>query len=206
MRIASALIRLVCPSILLLLAAGCGSSTMTVDPLTPSLSLPKDPRTADKELKIAVEEFTSARDKSREEFAIGQAKTGAFNTPTTLRTEESPEKMVTAAIRDVLAQTGFRLVEPQEADYVLAGQIEDFWVDEYATGVSLEYAKAFVRFDVLLKDKNGNILWGDTKEQYRTSERCLDATTYDIPMLIGALTVTATSIVDDQSFWRALSQ
>lgn len=188
------------------LAAGCGSSTMTVDPVTPNLAIQKDPRATGKELKLSVEEFKSARDTKRGELAIGEAKTGAFNTSTVLLAEESPEKMVTAAVRDALVKAGFSLVESQNADYVVAGEVSNFWVEEYATGASLEYAKAFVRFDVTLADKNGKILWGTTKEKYQTSSQCWDATAQDIPMLTSALTQTVAFIIDDQSFWLALSK
>jgi hypothetical protein len=120
--------------------------------------------------------------------------------------EESPERMVTTAIRDALVKAGFNLVESKDADYVVAGQVSNFWVEEYATGVSFEYAKAFVRFDITLADRNGKILWGTTKEKYQTSSQSMDATAQDIPMLTSALTQTVTFVVDDQSFWLALSR
>ncbi len=189
-----------------LLAVGCGPSTMTVDPIAPNLTLQKDPRATNKEIKIAVEEFQAARNQKREHLAIGEAKTGFFNSSTTILTSESPEQMVTAALRDAFTQTGFHLVERHDANYVVAGQVEDFWVDEYATGVSLEYAKAFVRYDIAVKDNQGNTLWGTTKEHYETSGQCWDATAQGIPTLTTALSRTITSIFEDQSFWQALSK
>ena len=118
---------------------------------------------------------------------------------------ESPEQMVTAAVRDAFAKTGFIIVEPRDADYVVTGQVEDFWVDEYATGASLEYANAFVRYDIAVKDRKRKMLWATTKEQYETSGPCWDATQQDVPMLTEAITHTVTSIFEDQSFWQVLS-
>ncbi|MEN6335965.1 MAG: hypothetical protein ABFE01_17055, partial [Phycisphaerales bacterium] len=115
------------------LAAGCGSSAMTVDPLAPNLAIQKDPRAARRELKVYVEGFKSARDTKRGELAIGEAKTGVFNARTTLLAGVSPEQMVTGAIRDALVKAGFTLAESKNADYVIAGQVSNFWVEEYAT-------------------------------------------------------------------------
>ncbi len=189
-----------------LAAAGCASSAMTVDTITPELALQADARATGRETKVAVEEFKAARDKNKKHLLIGEAKTGFFNGPTDILVSESPEQIVTAAIREACTKVGFRVVDAKDAQYVLGGQVENFWVDEYATGVSLEYAKAFVRYDVLVKDGTGRTIWGATKQVYETSGQCWDATAKNIPTLTQALDRTVRAIFEDESFWEALSK
>jgi hypothetical protein len=190
----------------LTLVSGCGGSTVTVDTITPKLALQPDARATAKGVKIAVAPFQAARDKNRKEDVIGEAKTGFFNVPGPIVAREPPEQIVAAAVKEACAQVGFRLVEPKEADYVIGGQVEDFWVSEYATGVSLEYAKAYVRFDLVVRNAAGNTLWGNTLEKYETSEKGLDATIDNIPTLTKALAAAVSSIFVNDGFWQALSK
>lgn len=191
--------------VILAAASGCGSGTMAVAPITPSLAIQADARAADKGIKVAVEEFATARDNNKK-FVVGEAKTGVFNALTNMVAKETPEQTVAGALREALAKTGFQVVEPKDADFVIGGRVQDFWVGEYATGVSLEYAKAYVRFDLTVKNVKGNIVWGDTLEKYETSAQCWDATAQDIPTLTKALQDTVVAVLANDGFWKVLSK
>jgi hypothetical protein len=195
----------VCFSVLLLVS-GCGGGTMTVDAITPKLALQTDTRATAQEVKVAVAPFRAARDKNKKENVIGEAKTGVFNIPGPILARETPEQIVAAAVKEALAEVGFHLVEPKEADYIIGGQVEDFWVSEYATGVSFEYAKAYVRFDLVVQNAAGNTLWGSTLEKYETSGKVWDATAENIPTLTKALAAAVSSIFAQDGFWQALSR
>jgi len=205
MRVASVLAFPACLAVMAL-ASGCGSSTMAVDAITPSLTLQPDARATTRGLKVAIEEFTTTRDKNKKTLVIGEAKTGFFNFPTDIVASESPEHLVASALREGLTQTGCQIVDLKDADFALGGQVQDFWVSEYATGVSLEYAKAYVRYDLTIKRAEGNTVWGNTLERYETSGQCWDATAEDIPTLTRALQHTVMSVLQDDAFWNALSK
>jgi hypothetical protein len=176
---------------------------MEVGTLRPTLHLQARADVPDR--NIAIGEFEDAR-QDADGALIGEAKTGFFNFPTEIIADESAEVIVAEAVRDGFEKVGFAIVEPSEADYIVTGQITKFWVEEYATGASLEYAKAYVKYDLLVKNAQGKIVWGNTIDEYIVSEKCLDATESDIPTLTRALRHSVEAIFRNESFWQAVSQ
>jgi len=185
-----------------LCAAGCGASNMEVEALRPRLQV--QGRAEARGTKIAVGAFEDGRTDASG-LLIGEAKTGFFNFSTNIIADESADVMVAEAVHEGLRKAGFAIVEPSEADYVVTGEIAKFWVEEYATGVSLEYAKAYVKYDLLVKDAQGKIVWGITVDEYIVSDNCWDATVFDIPTLTRALRNSVEAIFRDESFWQAVA-
>jgi hypothetical protein len=159
-------------------------------------------RPPSKPIKIAVADFSLKTGKPANE--IGEAKTGMFNVPAPIRLEQPANLMVSNAIRGGLSSMGHQIVALGEADYNLDGTIETIWVEEYATGMSFEYAKANVKYDVILRDRNGKSLWGTSIEVFKTSGKSLDATHDDLPTLRAALDESVSKLLEDASFWNAL--
>ena len=155
-------------------------------------------------IKITVNDFSLKTGKPANQ--IGEAKTGVFNVPTPITFEQPPNVIISNAIKKGLSSVGSQLTETGEADYILDGTVETFWVDEYATGISLEYAKAGVGYDVILKSRNGKILWATTIESFKTSGKSLDATADDLPTLRAALDDSISKLLENVSFWNALAQ
>ncbi len=155
-----------------------------------------------KTVKIAVSDFSLKTGKGADE--IGEAKTGVFNMPTPIKIDEPANLMVSNAIKRGLSYSGFQVVGPEEADRILDGSVEEFWVDEYATGYSMEYAKARVRYDVILKDRTGKSMWAKTIEKFMTSVKSMDATDDDIPTLKRVLNESVAALLEDPAFWAKL--
>lgn len=185
------------------LAAGCGPSTMHVQSLRPTLYVQTRPGAGEK--RIAVGAFEDARTDATGAH-IGEAKTGAFNVSTKIIADEPVDVMVATVVRDGFQKAGFSIVEPSAADYIIMGQIRKFWVEEYATGVSFEYAKGFVNYDLFIKNAQGKIIWGNTIDQYIVSGSCWDATEFDIPTLTKALRASVEAIFQDDGFWQAITE
>ena len=154
-------------------------------------------------IDVAVESLQDVRPDVTDTH-IGEAKTGAFNGSTMIVAAEPVDVMVTDALRKGLAAVGFNVVDGADADYRVTGQITEFWVTEHATGFSLEYAKAYVKYDLLLKDTQGKILWGSTVDKYLVSDDCWDATEFNTPTLTKALQNSVEALLSDQTFWEAI--
>jgi hypothetical protein len=100
---------------------------------------------------------------------------------------------------------GCKIEEKSKADFTVSGQVERFWVDENLGGFS-ENAKASVRYDIILKNREGRFVWGKSVEGRELSGKSIDATKDDIPTLMKALRKSIESIFEDESFWRAIKQ
>jgi hypothetical protein len=81
--------------------------------------------------------------------------------------------------------------------------VEKFWVDEYATGLSLEYSKASVRYDIIIKNSQSATVWANTLDMFKTSGKSMDTTGNNIPTLLLALKESVEAIFRDQTFWNA---
>jgi hypothetical protein len=155
-------------------------------------------------MKIAVSEFKQSTGKPPN--TIGEAKTGAFNSLTPIISEEPANVIVRNAIKKGLEGIGLTVVEPGEAGYRVEGTVEKLWVDEHATGISLEYAKAHVKYDIYVRNGQGETVWANTIEGFKTSPKSADATRDDIPTLTTALEESVRSFVEDPGFWNAISR
>jgi hypothetical protein len=159
----------------------------------------------EKPVILCVEEFTV--DKSiGDPYLIGEAKTGWVNITKPIRSEDPINHIVTNEIRRAFLQGGFTLENREKSQYLVSGLIERFWVDEYATGWSLEYAKASVRYDIIIKNRDGNFVWANSIEGAHISGKSMDATKDDIPTLLIAFKESIESIFYDKSFLKAIAQ
>jgi uncharacterized lipoprotein YajG len=189
---------------LLFIATAC-STQMRVTLVEPELTPNKAERYLTKQCKVVVEPFVM-KDKDKQERGIGDARLGALNYPGHIISEENVSVFLTRAVSKGFAASGFAIAEKEQADYLVSAIVDRFWVDEYATGLSLEYARAAVRYDLMVKKPKGKTIWASTLESYKTSSRSMDATEDDIPTLMSALKETIEAIFSNESFWEAIAR
>jgi hypothetical protein len=182
-------------------ASGC-ASVMKVEWVSPDLT----PRMIDQSLKrttVAVDPFVIGNMEQKSEV-IGEAKVGFFNFSADIVPGESVGVIVAKGVADGFNKSGWIITKKEQADYIVTGIVDRFWVDEYATGLSLEYSKAAVRYDLIVKGRQGNTVWATTVESYKTSRTSLDATDDDIPTLAEALKESVESVFSNDGFWAAI--
>jgi ABC-type uncharacterized transport system auxiliary subunit len=193
-------------SVVLLVASflmfGCAAESMKVHPLTADTYGYQAKGSPNKDLKIAVLDFKLNTGKSPN--TVGEGKTGFFNTLTPIVSKEPANAMVRESLKQGLRGVELNVVDSDDADYRVDGTIERFWVDEYATGMSLEYAKAHVKYDIYVRNERGETVWANTIESFKTSPKSADATQDDIPTLTATLQESVRSFVEDPGFWSAL--
>lgn len=189
----------------LLIMTGCGSSRPINVKLIP-LDLDIRPENIlKKQVKIYIEELKISPSMPTDNI-IGKAKTGFFNVTTNLVADKPISTIVTKSIKEGFEQFGFEIVDRQDANYILQGTVEKFWVDEHATGWSLEYSKAYVRYDLIIRKSNRDAIWANTIEKFKASSKSIDASPSIIRTLSLALRESVESIFEDQSFWKAILQ
>lgn len=190
----------------LILIAGCATSQITVQSITPDLNIRHADTSLTKRVSIAVEVFKMASNGEQENI-IGEAKTGWYNADTQIVSDEPIGNIVTNAIRKGFKEAGFILVNRDEATYIVSGAIEEFHVKEYATGWAPEYSKAYVRYDVIISNSEGNPVWANTIEGSAISDTSITDTTHNnIPTLTAALQKSVESLFSDRSLWKAISK
>lgn len=188
----------------ILLLSGCAAKDSRVQSITPaSYGLSSGPGAAG-QVKIAMGELKVQTGKS--DRLIGEAKTGGFNSLTPIRTEQTVDGIVKAALENGLREMGLQIVNPADASYRIDGVIEKFWVDEYATGRSFEYARASVKYDVYVRNAGGDVVWANTIDRFKTSGKSMDATADNIPLLTETLAESVRALAEDTGFWKAISQ
>jgi hypothetical protein len=183
---------------------GCGSSSVRVATLTPTLQITAGHMLGGT-VKVAVEPFEVSSDPLKKNI-IGKAQTGLVNSDADIVVDEPVGSIVTNVMKSAFKKAGFVVTERSSADYVVHGKVERLWVDEYATGMSLEYSKAQAKIEVLLDDAAGKTLWASTLDKYETSGTALDATEGNIPTLTKALQSAVESLFRDDTFWKAISR
>jgi hypothetical protein len=160
----------------------------------------------DQPTTIVVNEFEVKGDLLNNNI-IGEAKTGILNSKTDIILEEPPQEMLGKTIEEGLKAAGFTISDnPDTTDYLLTGTLEKLWVDEYATGYSLEYSKAYVRYDVIVKKTSGQVIWANTIDEYKTSKTCWDATSSNIDTLKKTLSGSVNAILCDESFIKIFTK
>jgi hypothetical protein len=185
-----------------LLMVGCGTSKpINVKLTTPDLYI-RPENILKKQIKIALEELKISPSIPPDNI-IGRAKTGMFNVSADLVADEPINVIVTKALKKGFEQAGFKVVDLKDSNYMVEGSIEKFWVDEHATGWSFEYAKAYVRYDLIIRKPNGGTVWANTIEKFKVSRKSMDSSSSIIPTLTLALRDSVESIFEDQSFWKA---
>jgi hypothetical protein len=183
---------------------GCAADSVRVGSPAPDGYGPNELSTPVEGMKIAVPEFKQSTGKPPN--TIGEAKTGAFNSLTPIVSEEPANVIVRNSIKKGLEGIGLQVVEKADADYLVDGTVERLWVDEHATGLSLEYAKAHVKYDIYVRNGRGETVWANTIEGFKTSHKSADATRDDIPTLTIATEESVRSFVEDTGFWKAISR
>lgn len=157
-----------------------------------------------KATRLAVSDFKVNTGKSA--TTIGEAKTGGFNMETPIISEAPVSTVITETIRQGFRKQGVDIVASGDGVFSLDGTIEQFWVDEYATGFSLEYAKARIKYDLYLKNPQGKIVWVKSVEKFKASSKSMDATHDDVPTLLAVLEESVKDVIDDAGFWNALKK
>ncbi len=137
-------------------------------------------------------------------FIVGEAKVGVFNETKPIRSEIPVDKLLTQELNRAFSHAGFEIKEKDRCQYFVTGQIDRFWVDEYATGFSFEYAKASIRYDIVIKNRDNQIVWGKSIHKFEMSGKSMDATEDDIPTLLSALRNSIEDIFKDESFWKTI--
>jgi len=158
----------------------------------------------EKTIPVYIEGFTVAKTISNP-FAVGEARTGGFNLPELILSDDPLHLIVTEEIKKGLHKAGFTFVEKEKAHLSVSGRIERFWVEERIGGF-VETANASVRYDVIIRDRQGRLVWANTVEAREMAKSSLDVTKEDIPTLIKALKKSVASLFEDDSFWKAMEQ
>ena len=187
----------------LLLMTGCGTSKPVNVKLTTSDLYIRPENILKKEVKISFEELKIGPSIPSDNI-IGRAKSGMFNVTTDLVVDEPTNIIVTKALKKGFEQAGFKIVDLKDANYIVQGSVEKFWGEEHATGWSPEYAKAYVKYDLIIRKPNGITVWANTIEMFKVSRKSMDSTSLIIPTLTLALRDSVESIFEDQSFWKAI--
>lgn len=144
-------------------------------------------------------------DPSDDGYEIGQAKTGAFNTPAPILSDEAPGRVVQRFLALGFERIGVELAAPEDADVTLTGEVVRFWVDEYTTGWNPEYSRASVSFDVLARDRSGKLIWAGRQEAHvKSSVSFTDASPYNQTTLEEAILIAIRTLFDDPVFWTSL--
>lgn len=187
-----------------LLMFDCATESIKVHSLTTDIHGYQAKGAPNKEVTIAVSDFKLSTGKSPN--TIGEAKTGAFNAATPVVSDKPANTIVRDSVKQGLVGVGLNVVDSGDAGYRVDGTVEKFWVDEYATGISLEYAKAHVKYDIYVRNARGETVWANTIEGFKTSGKSADATEDDIPTLTASLRESVRSFVEDPGFWNVISK
>ncbi len=191
---------------LIILALGCicgCTSTMNVQTVNPKFNSIGNKRIS-KAALITVKEFDVKTEEMKKNI-IGEAKTGAFNAKTPIVSSESIPSILKRNLQKGFKGVGFRVTEPDMAEYFVEGEIEQFWVDEQANGLSLEYSKAYIKYDVIIKTIDGKVIWAKSVEDFSTSETSVETTKNNMLTLEQSIICSIASIFKDDSFWETFS-
>jgi hypothetical protein len=155
--------------------------------------------------KVCIERFETPKNTSPENI-VGKASVGFFNVSAKIKADMSVEAMTTNLAKKAFAAAGFAIAPCSEADFSVRGTFDKIWVDEYATGFSLEYAKSHVKLDVIINNKSGKTIWANSIDKFETSpDNLWDATSSDIPTLKSNLKHALEAVFMDESFWNAIN-
>ena len=149
---------------------------------------------------ICVKPFTITRG-IPDPHVVGEAWVGAYLVA--VESENPVDVVVMDQVKQGFSKAGFKLGDTPECGLEISGRIERLWVSELRGGFS-ERAKAAVRYDLIIRDKNGKFLWGDTIEGRASDEHGGDITKYDVPTLVKALNKSVESIFTKESFWGVM--
>lgn len=187
----------------LFLASGC-AQTLRVESISPDLNVSKTNK-VENNISVAFEPF-KITSKDQKENIIGEAKVGLVNSKADIVSTEQVSSIVAGAVKKGFRDAGFNVVDLRVADFIVTGMVEKFWVDEYATGLSLEYSKGSVRYDIIIKNRQGSTVWANTQDIFKTSDKSMDTTENNMPTLSLALKESVEAIFKDRAFWNAFAK
>jgi len=190
-------------SVLILLISACAAPQLKKDDLLFEPAINKG-ISDEKPVILYVEDFGFAKTISNPSI-VGEAQVGMFNAHASILSQDPVHTIITNQIKKVLLKAGFKLDEKEKAHFSISGRIERFWVNE-RMGTWSENAKAYVKYDLIVKDKQDRFIWGDNIIGKATSAKATDATKDDVPTLINGLKNSIESIFANESFWRAVGQ
>jgi hypothetical protein len=188
---------------ILLFALGC-AQTLRVESISSDLNVGKSNNGANN-ARVAIEPF-KVNSKYQKDNVIGEAKVGLVNSKADIVSNEPVSSIVTSEVKRGFRDAGFNVVDLRDADFIVTGMVEKFWVDEYATGLSLEYSKGSVRYDMIIKNRQGATVWANTLDAFKASEKSMDTTENNIATLSLALKESVEAIFRDQTFWNAFTK
>ncbi len=190
-------------AVLILMMSACAAPQLKKDDLSLEPLIDKG-ISDEKSVILCVENFGFAKT-IPDTSIVGEARVGMFNAPTPILSQDPVHTIMTDEIKKAFLKAGFKLGEKQSADFTVSGRVERFWVNERLGGMK-ENAKASVKYDLIVKDKQGRFVWGDNIVGKATSAKTMDATKHDVPTLVNALKNSIESIFLNDSFWKALKQ
>ena len=189
--------------VLILMISACAAPKMKKDDLLIEPNI-RQGISSESPIILCVEDFGFAKSIS-DPSIVGEANVGLLNSPASIRSEVPVHLITTDQIKRGLLKAGFKLDMKEKAHFTISGRIERFWVNE-RSGVWSENTKASVKYDLIVKDKQGRFVWGDNIVGRATSKNRMDATKDDVPTLIVALRNSIESIFRNESFWKSFEQ
>jgi hypothetical protein len=183
-----------------LIGWGCSAPQLKKTDLMAELRMSDRPESQKRLPMVCVGPFTLTRGVP-DPLIAGEANVGPLNGPMPIRTGEPVQEIIMNQVKRGLAEAGFKLEVNGECAYEISGRIERFWVGE-RSGSFIERAKASVRYDLIIRDRDGAFLWGDTIEGRESAEDKWDVTKHDIPTLVKALNKSVESIFAREEFWK----
>jgi hypothetical protein len=190
-------------SVLILMMSACAAPQLKKDDLLFEPVIDKG-ISDDKPVILYVENFGFAKT-IPDPSIVGEARIGMFNAPASILSQDPVHTIITDQIKNAFLKAGFKLEEKEKADFTISGRVERFWVNERLGGMT-ESTKASVKYDLIVKDKQGRFVWGENVIGKATSAKTLDTTKNDVPTLINALKNSIESIFLNDSFLRAVGQ
>ena len=190
--------------LLLEVLAGCATPKLKADRIILQPNLPPRVSSADRSLSLHVEPFSLAKS-IRDPKIVGHCSVG-LNPVSPIVSEVPADVILTDGIRKGFSRLGVVLKEKNQAQYVLSGRIERFWVYE-AIGPSGGYFSASVRYDVVVRDQRGEVFaWVNSLRGMANSKvrSFWGATDEDIATLLKATERAVEALFADESFWEAL--
>jgi hypothetical protein len=183
--------------------AGCTAPVFRISDLADPGTVSDVKASGDK--KVCVPLVETPNNKPPENI-VGQAKVGMFNMKAPIKADTSVDVLMTTLVKKAFAAAGFHVTECPDADLTIKGKFDKVWVDEYATGLTFEYAKSHVMLDIMVNDKSGKTIWANSIDKFQTSpDNSMDATHLDIPTLSSNLKSAMQEIFKDQGFWKAVN-
>jgi hypothetical protein len=189
--------------VLILMISACAAPKLKKDDLLIETNI-KRGISGENPIILHVEDFGFAKSIS-DPSIVGEANVGLLNSPASIRSEVPVYLIITDQVKKAFLKAGIKLDEREKAHFTISGRVERFWVDE-RIGMWSENAKASVRYDLIVKDKQGRFVWGDNIVGRATSRKSTETTKDDVPTLINALKNSIESIFANESFWKAVGQ